>query len=222
MRWAWCRFASLSARWNDSGTMGAGDPEVTATGAMEIVALPAGNGPPGGPGLDVRSPVDGSWWPRCLTTAPRRCARPSREQQAWEALGAAGRREWVGRLRDWLLDNDERLELLQAETGKPWQEATVEVPLAVQVLEYYRKRADRFLAESRPRPPDLLTGDREPDRVGAGAGNRASPDASFAPRSHRSSSPPPRAHRCRDRSPAWRGRQRRPSPHPRRRSRRPD
>ena len=104
--------------------MGAGDPEVTATGAMEIVALPAGNGPPGGPGLDVRSPVDGS----VVATVPDHgaeevraaVARLRRNQQAWEALGAAGRREWVGRLRDWLLDNDERLaELLQAETGKP-------------------------------------------------------------------------------------------------------
>ena len=66
-------------------------------------------------------------------------ARLRRNQPAWEALGPAGRGEWVGRLRDWLLDNDERLaELLQAETGKPWQEATGEVPVGVGVLEYYR------------------------------------------------------------------------------------
>ena len=79
-------------------------------------------------------------------------------QPAWEALGPAGRGEWVGRLRDWLFDNDERLaELLQRETGKPWQEATLEVPGAIDLLEYYRKRAKGFLADSHPRPHSLLT-----------------------------------------------------------------
>jgi acyl-CoA reductase-like NAD-dependent aldehyde dehydrogenase len=59
-------------------------------------------------------------------------ARLRRNQPAWEALGASGRGEWVGRLRDWLFDNDERVaELLQRETGKPWQEASLEVPLAI-------------------------------------------------------------------------------------------
>ena len=56
-------------------------------------------------------------------------ARVRRDQPAWEALGPAGRGEWAGRLRDWLLDNDERVaQLLQHETGKPWQEAALEVP----------------------------------------------------------------------------------------------
>ena len=78
-------------------------------------------------------------------------------QPAWEALGPSGRGEWVGRLRDWLFDNDERVaELLQRETGKPWQEATLEVPFAIDLLEYYRKRAEKFLADSHPRPHNLL------------------------------------------------------------------
>ena len=81
-----------------------------------------------------------------------------RNQPAWEALGPTGRGEWVGRLRDWLFDNDERIaELLQRETGKPWQEATLEVPFAIDLLEYYRKSAKRFLADAHPRPHDLLT-----------------------------------------------------------------
>ena len=44
-----------------------------------------------------------------------------------------------------------------AETGKPWQEATLEVPLAIDSLEYYRKGAKKFLADAHPRPHDLLT-----------------------------------------------------------------
>jgi betaine-aldehyde dehydrogenase len=85
-----------------------------------------------------------------------------RNQPAWEALGPSGRGAWVGRLRDWLFDSDERVaELLQRETGKPWQEATLEVPLAIDLLEYYRRRAERFLADSHPRPHNLLTASKK-------------------------------------------------------------
>ena len=83
-------------------------------------------------------------------------------QPAWEALGPTGRGQWLGRLRDWLFDNDERVaELLQRETGKPWQEATLEVPFAIDLLEYYRKRAEKFLADSHPRPHNLLTASKK-------------------------------------------------------------
>ena len=40
--------------------MGAGDPEMMATGANAIGARPSGNGPQPGPGFEVRSPADGS------------------------------------------------------------------------------------------------------------------------------------------------------------------
>jgi acyl-CoA reductase-like NAD-dependent aldehyde dehydrogenase len=87
-------------------------------------------------GFAVTSPVDGSVVASLpeLGAAEVRAAvaRLRRNQPAWEALGASGRGEWVGRLRDWLFDNDERVaELLQRETGKPWQEASLEVPLAI-------------------------------------------------------------------------------------------
>jgi acyl-CoA reductase-like NAD-dependent aldehyde dehydrogenase len=131
-------------------------------GAKAMAARPSGNGAPLGPSFEVRSPADGS----VVASLPDQVgeevraavARLRGNQPAWEALGASGRGEWVGRLRDWLLDNDERVaELLQRETGKPWHEATLEVPFAIDLLEYYRKRAERFLADSHPRPHDPLT-----------------------------------------------------------------
>jgi acyl-CoA reductase-like NAD-dependent aldehyde dehydrogenase len=146
--------------------MGAGDPEVTVTGATGIVARPSGNGSPRGPGFEVRSPADGS----VVASLPDQggeevraaVAGLRRDQPAWEALGPSGRGEWVGRLRDWLFDNDERVgELLQRETGKPWQEAALEVPLGIDLLEYYRRRAEGFLADSHPRPHDLLTASKK-------------------------------------------------------------
>ena len=142
--------------------MGARDPEMTATSATEVAARRSGTGPSPGPSFEVTSPVDGS----VVALLPDQgaeevgaaVARLRREQPAWEALGPTGRGEWVGRLRDWLFDNDQRIaELLQRETGKPWQEAAVEVPLAIDLLEYYRRRAEGFLADSHPRPHGLLT-----------------------------------------------------------------
>ena len=139
---------------------------MTSKGANEIAARPSGNGPQPGSGFEVRSPADGS----VVGSVPDRGAEEVRvavgrlrgNQPAWEALGPTGRGEWVGRLRDWLLDNDERLaELLQRETGKPWQEATLEVPGAIDLLEYYRRRAERFLADSHPRPHSLLTASKK-------------------------------------------------------------
>jgi acyl-CoA reductase-like NAD-dependent aldehyde dehydrogenase len=147
--------------------MGASDPETTAAaGAKAIAARPSGNGPPPGPSFDVTSPADGS----VVASVPDQgvgevraaVARLRRNQPAWEALGPTGRGEWVGRLRDWLFDNDERVaELLQRETGKPWQEAALEVPVAIDLLEYYRKRAEGFLADSHPRPHGLLTASKK-------------------------------------------------------------
>src|SRR5664279_3014407 len=79
-------------------------------------------------------------------------------QPGWEELGVAGRARWLGRYRDWLLDHDQELaELLQRETGKPWQEATFEVPVVADLINYYAARAPEFLRESHPRPHGLLT-----------------------------------------------------------------
>lgn len=140
--------------------MSASDPQTAVAGAKTIAARE--NGSPQGSSFDVTSPADGS----VVASLPEQggeevraaVARLRRSQPAWEALGPSGRGEWVGRLRDWLFDNDGRIaELLQLETGKPWQEATLEVPTAIDLIEYYRKRAEEFLADSHPRPHSLLT-----------------------------------------------------------------
>ena len=143
--------------------MGGSDRKTTVGGSARTTAAdPPGRASPPVLSFDVRSPVDGS----VVASVPDQGAEEvravvaglRRNQPPWEALGPTGRGQWVGRLRDWLFDNDERIaELLQRETGKPWQEATLEVPLAIDSLEYYRKGAKKFLADAHPRPHDLLT-----------------------------------------------------------------
>ena len=54
-------------------------------------------------------------------------SRVRANQPEWEALGIKGRRQWLGKLRDWLLDHqDEIADTMQAETGKVRGEASSE------------------------------------------------------------------------------------------------
>jgi acyl-CoA reductase-like NAD-dependent aldehyde dehydrogenase len=147
--------------------MGAGDRKTRATRAETITAsAPPQNTPQPPASFDVRSPADGTLVGSLPDQGPEEVraavARLRHNQPAWEALGPRGRGEWLGRLGDWLFDNAERLaELLQRETGKPWQEAALETPTAIDLTEYYRKRAEEFLADSHPRPHSLLTASKK-------------------------------------------------------------
>jgi acyl-CoA reductase-like NAD-dependent aldehyde dehydrogenase len=79
-------------------------------------------------------------------------------QPSWEASGTGVRAEWLRRLRDWLLDNEARLvDVLCSETGKPRVEATFEIMVTCDVINYYADRARRFLADEKVRPHGLLT-----------------------------------------------------------------
>jgi len=79
-------------------------------------------------------------------------------QTAWESLGPGGRAPWLRRYRDWLLDHEDELgDLLQSETGKPWREATFEVPVGCDLINYYASNAEAFLADEHPRPHGLTT-----------------------------------------------------------------
>lgn len=112
--------------------------------------------------ITVRCPADGTIAGSVEEHTPSQvadCVAGVRTaQRDWEALGPGGRAVWLGRYRDWLLDHDvEIAALLQRETGKTWQEATFEIPLGLDVINYYAKNAARFLADGQPRPHNLLT-----------------------------------------------------------------
>jgi acyl-CoA reductase-like NAD-dependent aldehyde dehydrogenase len=106
----------------------------------------------------VRCPADGRVVGRvpdmsagdvAIAAAQLRSAQP-----AWEALGFAGRRMWLRRFRDWLLDNEDRLNrLVREEAGKAWGDiVSSEVPTAVGVLNFYADEGEAFLAPRTPRP----------------------------------------------------------------------
>jgi acyl-CoA reductase-like NAD-dependent aldehyde dehydrogenase len=109
----------------------------------------------------VRNPASGEW----ITTVPvdhprsvaEKAARLRVVQVEWEALGIEARYRWLGRLRDWLLDNEDRIaDTLQAETGKVRAEATGEVLYLADLINFYGARAAGFIAEQKVRPHTLL------------------------------------------------------------------
>ena len=116
-------------------------------------------------GVEVRSPADG----RVVGTVPDMSAaevfatakRLRQAQPAWLAMGFAGRRAWMERFRDWILDNEEHLlGQVQAETGKAWGDIPIgEIVASVDVLNYWARNAERFLAPetARPHSPLMMT-----------------------------------------------------------------
>jgi acyl-CoA reductase-like NAD-dependent aldehyde dehydrogenase len=80
-------------------------------------------------------------------------ARVRGNQPEWEAMGIEGRYHWLGKLRDWLLDNQERvLDTMQAETGKVRADAGNEPAYLADLINFYGTRAAKFIGEESIRP----------------------------------------------------------------------
>ena len=129
--------------------------EVT-TATTDADAAAKGNGAaPAGETIEVRKPADGSLLATVAVDSPEKVrevvARVRAAQPAWEAIGFSGRRHWLGKLRDWLIDNhDELADLMQAETGKVRADAELEAPFIAGVINFYGENAERFLADETP------------------------------------------------------------------------
>jgi len=81
-------------------------------------------------------------------------------QPAWEELSVEARCKHVLNWLDWIFDNEQHiLELVQAEAGKSWGDASIETMVAVEVINYYTKHAKEFLADQsiRPHSPAYLS-----------------------------------------------------------------
>ena len=94
---------------------------------------------------------------RCRSTVPSASATSSRgsaaAQPEWEAMGIAGRYEWLGRLRDWLIDNGSHVaDVMRAESGKVQADAALETPYLADAINFYGENAPRFLADEHPTP----------------------------------------------------------------------
>jgi acyl-CoA reductase-like NAD-dependent aldehyde dehydrogenase len=120
-------------------------------------ASASGDGAPGADedAIEVHRPTDGSLITRVPIDPPERVhevvARVRAAQPEWEAIGVAGRRRWLAKLRDWLFDNERRIaDVMQAETGKVRADAELEAPFIGDVINFYGHNAERFLADETP------------------------------------------------------------------------
>jgi len=107
--------------------------------------------------IEVRNPATGESIATIPVDPPEAVAatvaRVRASQPEWEALGIDGRYHWLGKLRDWLLDNSERvLDTMQAETGKVRADASGEPVYLADLINFYGTRAAKFIGEESVRP----------------------------------------------------------------------
>ncbi|TSD95995.1 aldehyde dehydrogenase family protein [Skermania sp. ID1734] len=78
-------------------------------------------------------------------------------QPHWESLGPTGRSKVLFALQDWILDNARQLaDVVQSESGKVRAEAELEVTAWVDLISYWGRKAEKFLADEHPAPHSPL------------------------------------------------------------------
>jgi acyl-CoA reductase-like NAD-dependent aldehyde dehydrogenase len=116
------------------------------------------NGASGGSSsFEVHNPATGEVIADVQIDSPEAVAatvgRVRANQPEWEAMGIEGRYHWLGKLRDWLLDNRERvLETMQRETGKVRADAENEPTYLTDLINFYGTRAAGYIGEESVRP----------------------------------------------------------------------
>jgi acyl-CoA reductase-like NAD-dependent aldehyde dehydrogenase len=135
----------------ESGTAAKVEEAVGATGSDKAsaerieVRNPATGGTVGSIGVDPPE------------TVAETVARVRANQPAWEALGIEGRYHWLGKLRDWLLDNSEQVaDTMQAETGKVRGDTAAETVYLTDLINFYGTKAAKFIADETVRPHSPL------------------------------------------------------------------
>jgi betaine-aldehyde dehydrogenase len=111
--------------------------------------------------IEVHNPATGGLIATLPVDSPEavaeKVARVRANQPEWEAMGIEGRYHWLGKLRDWLLDNQDRvLDTMQLETGKVRADATNEPGYLADLINFYGTRAARFIGEESVRPHSPL------------------------------------------------------------------
>jgi len=123
---------------------------------------PATNGKPEQvESFDVHRPSDGSVIEAVAFDTPATVAaafeRARAAQPAWEAIGFDGRRRWLEALRDWILDNQDRLDsIMQAESGKVRADAALEAFYCIDAINFWVEEGPRYLADEVVRPHNPL------------------------------------------------------------------
>ena len=111
--------------------------------------------------IEVHNPATGELIRTIPVDAPdavaEAVARVRANQPEWEAMGIEGRYYWLGKLRDWLLDNEQRVaDTMQIETGKVRGDIGAERIYLTDLINFYGKKAAKFIGEESVRPHSPL------------------------------------------------------------------
>jgi acyl-CoA reductase-like NAD-dependent aldehyde dehydrogenase len=120
-----------------------------------------GTSAPTADSIEVHNPATGGLIKTIPVDSPaavaEKVARIRANQAEWEAMGIEGRYHWLGKLRDWLLDNQERvLDTMQEETGKVRADASNEPGYLADLINFYGTKAAGFIGEESVRPHSPL------------------------------------------------------------------
>jgi acyl-CoA reductase-like NAD-dependent aldehyde dehydrogenase len=133
----------------------------TAETGMQTKRTANGAAASGPQAIEVLNPATGGVIAKVPIDAPEQVAatvaRVRANQPEWEAMGIEGRYHWLGKLRDWIIDNRERiLDTMQAETGKVRADAASEPVYITDVINFYGTRGAGFIGEESVRPHSAL------------------------------------------------------------------
>ncbi|HEY5708800.1 MAG TPA: aldehyde dehydrogenase family protein [Solirubrobacterales bacterium] len=133
----------------ESGTAEKGSEAIEASNGAASAAEPDA--------IEVHNPATGGLIATVAIDSPEKVtetvARVRANQAEWEAIGIEGRYRWLSKLRDWLLDNSERvIDTMQAETGKVRADASGEPVYLADLINFYGSKAARFIGEEAVRP----------------------------------------------------------------------
>ncbi len=106
--------------------------------------------------ITVHNPADGRITGSVPIDGPDTVAARARElrlfQTEWEAIGPRGRKVWMLKWQDWVLDNADNLtEVLMSETGKSRIDAALEPITLADSINYWAGHAEEFLADRHPK-----------------------------------------------------------------------
>ena len=121
--------------------------------SVETTAPQSSHGGAGAAEIAVENPATGEVIAHVADLAPDAVAALARRgraaQPGWQALGFDGRARVLLAMRNWLMDNGERVvATVVAETGKTHEDAwMIELAYTGGALSFWAKNAERFLAD---------------------------------------------------------------------------
>ena len=133
----------------------------TAETSTETNGAANGASTPAAERIDVLNPATGAVVDSIATDTPESIAatvaRVRANQSEWEAIGIEGRYHWLGKLRDWILDNTDRIgDTMQAETGKVRADVSLDLGYVADLINFYGSKAATYIGDETVRPNSPL------------------------------------------------------------------